>query len=451
MNHATTAITLNMQLPNIAAVAWAVQGDQLSRELRCTLVDGSTPWNPQAGYHAVVRYFKPDGTNGVYDVDEDGNPAVTWTGNVAMVTLAQQAMTVAGTVIMQLEFYDSNDARVTAFGWAMNVQPSAVTDTEFLSTDYYNILTLQIAGVLGSSGHPPYIDGTTKNWMVWDENAADYVDSGYSSVGMTGPAPVVTGTAYRYANSNSGTTVPTSWSNTRPATQPGTWAWTETTITFDNDTTTTFYSTAYQGNDGTGSPGTSLPLMDGTADVGTANAYAREDHVHPTDSNLQTEIDFLKSDIGIVEDTNTATHAISQGQYVVWKGALYTASQAIALGATLSNTNLTAVGDGGLNALQNVSGTSYCKMPDGTLIQWGIVINTSVGYASVTFNESFSNDSFVFMATPRYSSSYPQINYRTVTQKSGVSSGVVNFKPLSSTDSYTTPAIADWVAIGRWR
>ena len=287
MNPSTTALTLNMQLPNIAAVAWAVQGDQLGRQLRCTLVDGSTPWNPQAGYHAVVRYFKPDGTNGVYDVDEDGNPAVTWTGNVAMVTLAQQAMTVAGTVIMQLEFYDSGDARVTAFGWAMNVQPSAVTDTEFLSTDYYNILTLQIAGVLGATGHPPYINSTSKNWMVWDENSNSYVDSGYSSVGMTGPAPVVTGTAYRYANSNSGTTVPTSWSSTRPATQPGTWAWTETTITFDSNTTTKFYSTAYQGNDGTGAPGTATPLMDGTATVGSATAYAREDHIHPTDTSRQ--------------------------------------------------------------------------------------------------------------------------------------------------------------------
>lgn len=280
----TTALTLNMQLPNIATVSWAVQGDTLSREITATLVDGSAAWNPQAGYHGVVRAHKPDGTNCIYDVDEDGNPAVTWTGNVATVKIVQQALTVAGTVLMQLEFYDTNDARVSAFGWANNVQPSAVTDTEFLSTDYYNILTLQIAGVLGASSHPPYINSNTLNWMVWDENSAAYVDSGYSSVGTTGPAPVVTGTAYQYANSNSGTTVPTSWSDTRPATSPGTWAWTKTTLTFDNDSTTVLYSTAYQGADGQGSPGTSTPLMDGTAAVGSANAYAREDHVHPSDT-----------------------------------------------------------------------------------------------------------------------------------------------------------------------
>lgn len=282
MNPSTTELTLNMQLPNIAAVSWAVQGDQLARRIQATLVDGSTPWTPEAGYSAVVRYHKPDGTSGVYDVDEDGNPAVTWSGNVATITIAQQALTVPGTVLMQLEFYDSGASRITEFGWANNVQPSAVTDTEFLSTDYYNILTLQIAGVLGASGHPPYINSTSKNWMVWNEDTAAYVDSGFSSVGLTGPAPTVTGTAYQYANSSSGTVVPDSWSDTRPATTPGTWSWTKTVITFDTGNTTTLYSAAYQGQDGQGAPGTAMPLPNAaTGAAGTATAYSREDHVHP--------------------------------------------------------------------------------------------------------------------------------------------------------------------------
>lgn len=255
MNPSTTAITLNMQLPNIATVAWAVQGDQLSRQVIATLVDGATAWVPQQAYLGVIRAHKPDGTVAVYDVDEDGNPAVTWVNNVATLAITQQALTVPGTVLMQLEFYDSQNERITAFGWAMNVQPSAVTDTEFLSSDYYNILSLQIAGVLGATGHAPYIDHDTKNWMLWDDETAQYVDSGYSSEGTPGtpgPAPVVTGTSYRYANNTSGTEVPTSWSSTRPATVPGTWAWTETTITFNDSTTTVMYSVAYQGINGSG-------------------------------------------------------------------------------------------------------------------------------------------------------------------------------------------------------
>ena len=288
MNPSTTALTLNMQLPNIAAVSWAVQGDQLARRIQATLVDGSTPWNPEPSYTALVKYHKPDGTNGVYDVDEDGNPAVTWSGNVATITIAQQALTVPGTVLMQLEFYDSNASRITAFGWANNVQPAAVTDTVFLSTDYYNILTLQIAGVLGASSHPPYINSTTKNWMVWNENSASYIDSGYSSIGLTGPAPVVTNTSYQYANSSSGTVVPTSWSNTRPATNPGTWQWTKTVITFDNNTATTFYSAAYQGQNGTGSVNTVNGISPTSGNVSLLAAS-----IPTVNSDVQTELNSL--------------------------------------------------------------------------------------------------------------------------------------------------------------
>ena len=41
----------------------------------------------------------------------------------------------------------------------------------------------------------------------------------------------------------------------------------------------------YNGADGEGSPGTSIPQMDGTGAAGVAIAYAREDHVHPTDTS----------------------------------------------------------------------------------------------------------------------------------------------------------------------
>lgn len=70
-----------------------------------------------------------------------------------------------------------------------------------------------------------------------------------------------------------------------------------------------------------------------------------------------TDIAAMKNDLGIVEDGDTATHTIAQGQYVIWQGALYTADAAIASGTTLAasggNKNLTAVENGGLNALNN--------------------------------------------------------------------------------------------------
>ena len=53
----------------------------------------------------------------------------------------------------------------------------------------------------------------------------------------------------------------------------------------------------------------------------------------------------IKSDIGIVENGDVATHAITKGYYVIWKGDLYIAKTDISSGTTLSaasSGNLTA-------------------------------------------------------------------------------------------------------------
>ena len=57
----------------------------------------------------------------------------------------------------------------------------------------------------------------------------------------------------------------------------------------------------------------------------------------------------IKGDIGIVENGDVATHAISSGYYVIWKGDLYVAKTDISSGTTLSaasNGNLTAKPNG---------------------------------------------------------------------------------------------------------
>lgn len=62
-------------------------------------------------------------------------------------------------------------------------------------------------------------------------------------------------------------------------------------------------------------------------------------------------IEALKGNIGIIENGDTATHAITSGSYVIWKNELYKASSAIAVDDALSASNLTAVSGGGLNEL----------------------------------------------------------------------------------------------------
>ena len=43
---------------------------------------------------------------------------------------------------------------------------------------------------------------------------------------------------------------------------------------------------------GTSAPATADPLMDGTASVGSSSKYAREDHVHPTDTSRASQSEF---------------------------------------------------------------------------------------------------------------------------------------------------------------
>ena len=95
--------------------------------------------------------------------------------------------------------------------------------------------------------------------------------------------------------------------------------------------------------------GLTKPDYTDAADIAVINTNM--DTVDAAITAANTNITATKSDLGIVEDGNTATHSITAGQYVIWKGNLYTASSAIATGTTLSTSNLTAVSNGGLNSL----------------------------------------------------------------------------------------------------
>ena len=278
-----THINLNLSAVNSSVVVYAKQNDRLSRHIVAAIYDGSAPWTPPAGSAAMIRYHKPDGTVGFYDVDENEDPAVSISDNVATLTIVEQALTVPGDVWMELNFYNTGDEKLTTLYWLMRVQQSVLDDGTVVSSDYYNILTAEIAAVLGATANPPQIDPITKDWLLWDEDQGQYVDSGFSSVGTTGPAPEVTSSSNEWQNSNSGTTIPTgSWSSSPPATSPGTWRWTKTTTVYDTGDSVVVYTAAYQGQDGSGSPGTSTPKVDsGSGVVGTATAYSREDHQHP--------------------------------------------------------------------------------------------------------------------------------------------------------------------------
>ena len=286
----TTAVTLDFQRPNYNT-AYAVQDDQLSRWIHADLTDGGTAWTPPSGVVMLIRYAKPDGTVGLYDALENGDSAYVISGSSVEFGLAAQCLTVAGTVMMEIAFYNNAGERLSAFSFRLVVERNPATDAELESNDYFNILAQEIAGLLNATTHPPIIDPTTKNWMLWDEDSNAYVVSSFSSVGLTGPAPEISSQVRSWQNSSSGTTIPSgSWSSTRIAGVPGQFLWEKIVTTYSTAEIVTEYIVAYQGNDGTGAPGNMSPQMAGVAAAGTATAFSRQDHVHPAQTAELTKI-----------------------------------------------------------------------------------------------------------------------------------------------------------------
>ncbi len=142
---AVTPMTLHMDSPMTLERVYAKQNDKFSRYILADLFSGAFAWAPPDDAAAIIRYRKPDGTSGFYDVDEAGRPAVTRDGSSVKLYLAEQVLTVPGVVPMELNFYSPDGGKLTSFAWDLIVKPSVVPDDAIQSTDYYNGLTATIA------------------------------------------------------------------------------------------------------------------------------------------------------------------------------------------------------------------------------------------------------------------------------------------------------------------
>ena len=318
-----SAAVLDFQAPNISTVIYAVQNDKFARHIVAQLTDGSSPWTPPAGAAGMIRYLKPDGTAGFYDVDEDSNPAVVVTGSTVDLTLVEQALTVPGDVYMQLNFYGTDGAKLTTFCWVLRVQKNVLTDATIISSDYYNVLSAQIAAVLDAAAA---LTGLTASVSGLPSGSSPTVNvTGGSggvpyNLGFALPAgPVFTPTVDAAGDiswtNNGGLTNPTTQNIKGPqgvsvtgttkvsgTSAPGT---TDVyRVDLDNGSSGGTFD-VYNGADGQGAPGSQTPQTDsGSGVVGSAIAYSREDHRHP-----------LNVDATVPEDLGAAAAAGSASTY----------------------------------------------------------------------------------------------------------------------------------------
>lgn len=148
----TAVLRVDLLDPGAPQIIHAVQDDSDSRKIAFNIYAGGAQWAVPDGTLVTVRYKKPDGTAGFYDTLPDGStPAATIDGNVVTVALVPQAFTVRGNVPVQIKLYNSAGASIATFAVVMHVSANVVSDAEIVSSDYYSVLTKQIADVLAAA------------------------------------------------------------------------------------------------------------------------------------------------------------------------------------------------------------------------------------------------------------------------------------------------------------
>lgn len=169
----TAALRVDLRDPGAPQIIHAVQDDSNSRKIAFSIYAGGTQWAVPDGTLVTVRYKKPDGTAGFYDTLPDGStPAAMIDGNVVTVALVPQAFTVRGNVPVQIKLYDSAGTSIATFAVVMHVSANVVSDAEIVSSDYYSVLTKQIADALAAAEEIPGQVSAAQAAATNAENAA---------------------------------------------------------------------------------------------------------------------------------------------------------------------------------------------------------------------------------------------------------------------------------------
>ena len=152
---------------------------------------------------------------------------------------------------------------------------------------------------------------------------------------------------------------------------------------------------------------------------------------------------FPYHDLGIVEDGNTASRAISKDAYVIWKGSSYFASTDILQGATLEeDVNLTAIPDGVINGVISALNNNSLKYETRTQ---DVTFSPSRHIYDITFTQEFDNIPAISVScTTDYDGFGGSVNLWGITLLTKTGFRLSCYR----NDSQSNNATIRWVAIG---
>ncbi len=195
----TKNITLDLLETGSPVIIKAKQNDRNTRYIAAHLYVGRLDYQVPSGTEIAFRYKKPDGTAGFYDALPDNSPAITVSGNTVTVELVEQVLTVAGCVHCEINMYNAASEKLTTFTFEISVEESVLTDTEIISSDYYNVLTAEIAKALQA------VTDATEQAENAAQSAQDAADSAAMSKDWAAGQPVTysgTPVSIAYAGEN---------------------------------------------------------------------------------------------------------------------------------------------------------------------------------------------------------------------------------------------------------
>ena len=146
-------IKLDLQRQSILTTLKAKQNDRYSRFFKVVLLDGSTAFSIPSGAALTVRYTAPSGSGWYDTITEIDNTtkhsAFSISGNEVTVELAEAMLTLPGSGTLWLQIYTATGYRIGTWNIPLEIEADLLTDSTIAASDYYNVLTAQVAQTLG--------------------------------------------------------------------------------------------------------------------------------------------------------------------------------------------------------------------------------------------------------------------------------------------------------------
>lgn len=139
--------SVDLTRPGLPIDLRIVQGDARTHSITYTLYEGSMRWIIPDGTTAVIHYAKGDGTGGEYDKLPDGTEAIELNNNECTITLAEQVLTWAGCVRLQVTLSNQNGQQLSFWETIIKVLPN-VAGYVAKSEDYISVTPSAIASEL---------------------------------------------------------------------------------------------------------------------------------------------------------------------------------------------------------------------------------------------------------------------------------------------------------------